>query len=101
MVRRRPELAVLVERRIGVRLQLSQERGIEVRRNRGMAMARRAGRKAARLPTAFEVARHGVGAHAEAIGHLLMGQAGADGVNDLLTEVEGICFHLEVNTSPL
>jgi hypothetical protein len=57
--------------------------------------------QAAGLAAPFEVARDGICADVEAVGHLLMSQAGVDGANKLLAEVEGIGFHPVVNTTPL
>jgi hypothetical protein len=53
------------------------------------------------LPPLLVVAGDRVGADAEPRSHFLMREAGVDGIDDLLAEVNGLGFHLIVNPTPL
>lgn len=96
-----PAVTVFLQGGIGMGVELGRERRIVIggdQRGRSRTGQRR---KGAGLTPSLKVARDGVGADGKAIGHVLMGQAGIDGVNDLLAEVTGIRFHPVVNDTPL
>jgi hypothetical protein len=59
-----------------------------------------AGLQATRVPAEFEVALDGGDTDTKAIGYLLLGQTGVDGLHDLAAEVGGIGFHAPVSPIP-
>lgn len=96
-----PEDAVLGKRGIVVSVEEGGERRVVVPSDPGRRTRDRTRMEMTELPPLLVVARDGVGADAEPRSDFLMREAGVDGIDDLLTEVEGIGFHPGVNDTPL
>jgi hypothetical protein len=84
---------MLLQRGIGMGLELDDESGMLVGGDARTRTGNRTGMEMTQLPSLFQVARDRVIADTEPIGHLLVGETRIHGINDLLAEVGGICFH--------
>jgi hypothetical protein len=96
-----PESTVLGQGGIVVGVKEGSERRVVVAGDPGRRTRDGTRMEVTQLAPLFVVARDRVGADAEPRGHFLMREARVDGIDDLLAEVGGIRFHLEVNTTPL
>lgn len=96
-----PEGTVLGQGGIGMRIEEGSERRVVIPRDAGRRTRDGTRIEVSQLAPLFVVARDRVRADTEAGRDFLMREAGVDGANDLLSEVNGIRFHLTVNSTPL